>query len=153
MVGGGNLRRKDIHMIIIGNPGRGKSEILKEVGSLTKSSYVNGKLASGAGLAAGMVKLSTGNSVVQTGPLTLYDFVLIDELDKMRKEDRAALLESMEQRTVSLHKAGVDLTVASKARILAAANPRLGKWKEDMGLEQNINLESFLLSRFDLTWG
>tara|TARA_B100001750_G_C15518274_1_gene609158 strand:- start:4 stop:2418 length:2415 start_codon:yes stop_codon:yes gene_type:complete len=153
MVGGGNLRRKDIHVIIIGNPGRGKSEILKEVASLTKSSYVNGKLASGAGLAAGMVKLSTGNSVVQTGPLTLYDFVLIDELDKMRKDDRAALLESMEQRTVSLHKAGVDLTVASKARILAAANPRLGKWKEDMGLEQNINLESFLLSRFDLIWG
>ena len=153
MVGGGNLRRKDIHVIVIGNPGRGKSEILKEVGYLTKSSYVNGKLASGAGLAAGMVKLSTGNSVVQTGPLTLYPFVLIDELDKMRKDDRAALLESMEQRTVSLHKAGVDLTVPSKARILAAANPRLGKWKEDMGLEQNINLESFLLSRFDLIWG
>jgi len=152
IAGGGNLRRNDIHLLLIGNPGRGKSEILKEVGNLTKSSYVNGKLASGAGLAAGMVKLSTGNSVVQTGPLTLYKFVLIDELDKMRKDDRAALLESMEQRTVSLHKAGVDMTVSSKARILAAANPRLGKWKEDLGLEQNINLESFLLSRFDLIW-
>jgi len=152
IAGGGNLRRKDVHMLLIGNPGRGKSEILKEVGALTKSSYVNGKLSSGAGLAAGMVKLSTGNSVVQTGPLTLYKFVLIDELDKMRKDDRAALLESMEQRTISLHKAGVDMTVSSNARILAAANPRLGKWKEDLGLEQNINLESFLLSRFDLIW-
>ena len=153
IAGGGNLRRNDIHMLLIGNPGRGKSEILKEVGSLTKSSYVNGKLSSGAGLAAGMVKLSTGNSVVQTGPLTLYKFVLIDELDKMRKDDRAALLESMEQRTISLHKAGVDMTVSSNARIIAAANPSLGKWKEDLSLEQNINLESFLLSRFDLIWG
>ena len=153
IIGGGNLRRSDIHILLIGNPGRGKSEILKEIGTLTKSSYVNGKLSSGAGLAAGMVKLSTGNSVVQTGPLTLYKYVLIDELDKMRKEDRAALLESMEQRTVSLHKAGVDMTVAAKARIFSACNPRLGKWKEELGLEQNINLESFLLSRFDLIWG
>ena len=78
---------------------------------------------------------------------------MIDEMDKSRKEDRAAILECLEQGTVSLKKVGVDLTVPANASILAAANPRLGKWKNEMGLEQNINLESFLLSRFDLIWG
>jgi len=153
LVGGGNTRRSRIHIIIIGNPGRGKSELLNFTGKLGKSCYVNGKLASGAGLAAGIVKLSTGASVPSTGALTLYDFVMIDEMDKSRKEDRAAILECLEQGTVSLKKVGVDLTVPANASILAAANPRLGKWKNEMGLEQNINLESFLLSRFDLIWG
>ena len=153
LVGGGNTRRTRIHIIIIGNPGRGKSELLNFTGKLGKSCYVNGKLASGAGLAAGIVKLSTGASIPSTGALTLYDFVMIDEMDKARKEDRAAILECLEQGTVSLKKVGVDLTVPANASILAAANPRLGKWKSDLGLEQNINLESFLLSRFDLIWG
>ena len=153
LVGGGNTRRTRIHIIIIGNPGRGKSELLNFTGKLGKSCYVNGKLASGAGLAAGIVKLSTGASVPSTGALTLYDFVMIDETDKARKEDRAAILECLEQGTVSLKKVGVDITVPANASILAAANPRLGKWKNELGLEQNINLESFLLSRFDLIWG
>tara|TARA_R100001244_G_scaffold53171_1_gene46147 strand:- start:309 stop:1967 length:1659 start_codon:yes stop_codon:yes gene_type:complete len=153
LVGGGNTRRTRIHIIIIGNPGRGKSELLNFSGKLGKSCYVNGKLASGAGLAAGIVKLSTGASVPSTGALTLYDFVMIDETDKARKEDRAAILECLEQGTVSLKKVGVDITVPAHASILAAANPRLGKWKNELGLEQNINLESFLLSRFDLIWG
>ena len=153
LVGGGNTRRTRIHIIIIGNPGRGKSELLNFTGKLGKSCYVNGKLASGAGLAAGMVKLSSGASIPSTGALTLYDYVMIDEMDKARKEDRAAILECLEQGTVSLKKVGVDLTVPANASILAAANPRLGKWKSDLGLEQNINLESFLLSRFDLIWG
>ena len=100
-----------------------------------------------------MVKLSSGASIPSTGALTLYDYVMIDEMDKARKEDRAAILECLEQGTVSLKKVGVDLTVPANANILAAANPRLGKWKSDLGLEQNINLESFLLSRFDLIWG
>ena len=78
---------------------------------------------------------------------------MIDETDKARKEDRAAILECLEQGTVSLKKVGVDITVPANASILAAANPRLGKWKNELGLEQNINLESFLLSRFDLIWG
>ena len=60
---------------------------------------------------------------------------MIDEMDKARKEDRAAILECMEQATVSLKKVGVDLTVPANASILAAANPRLGKWKSDYGKE------------------
>lgn len=151
-LGGGNLRRKDIHIMLMGNPSKGKSELLKFLASITNSVYVNGRLASGAGLAAGMVKIPNGSSVPYMGVLALYPFVVIDEFDKMRKEDRAALLECMEQRTVSLKKAGVNLTTRAEACIIAAANPHFGTWNHDMSLSQNINIESFLLSRFDILW-
>ncbi len=153
LVHGGNVRREDIHYFIIGNPSRGKSELIKWALKLVKGIYVNGRLTSGAGLAAGMVKLSTGNMVPATGPLTLYPFVIVDEFDKMKKDDRAACLESMEQRTVSLIKSGVVMTHRSDACILAAANPRFGTWQEDTTLSNNIGFESFLLSRFDLISG
>lgn len=153
LVHGGNVRREDIHILMIGNPGRGKTEMMKFVRGLTKSFYANGRLASGAGLAAGMVKLSTGVQVANTGPLCLFPFGQIDEFEKMRKDDRTAVLESMEQRTVSLIKNGVIMQTASNACLICAANPAGGKWNFDQTLSQNISLESFILSRFDIIWG
>jgi len=153
LVGGGNVRREDIHILMIGNPGTGKTELMIFAGELTRSFYANGRLASGAGLAAGMVKLSTGVSIANTGPLCLFPFGQIDEFEKMRKDDRTAVLESMEQRTVSLIKNGVIMRQKSDARLLCAANPAGGRWNFDQTLSQNISLESFILSRFDIIWG
>jgi len=153
LVGGGNVRREDIHILMIGNPGVGKTELMIFAGKLTKSFYANGRLASGAGLAAGMVKLSTGVQVANTGPLCLFPFGQIDEFEKMRRDDRTAVLESMEQRTVSLIKNGVVMRTKSDARLLCAANPAGGRWNFDQTLSQNISLEAFILSRFDIIWG
>jgi len=153
LVGGGNVRREDIHLLMIGNPGGGKTELMLFAGQLVKSFYANGRMASGAGLAAGMVKLSTGVSIPNTGPLGLFQYGMIDEFEKMRRDDRTAVLESMEQRTISLIKNGVVMRQKSDAKLLCAANPANGRWNFDQTLSQNISLEAFILSRFDIIWG
>jgi replicative DNA helicase Mcm len=153
LVEGGNMRRDQIHMLLIGNPSKAKSELLKATNKLVESSYVNGKMASGAGMAYGMVKLPNGTSVAQVGPLGLNSFIQLDELDKMRIEDRGALLEVMEQQSISLTKAGINSTITAKPSILAAANPKYSTWDNDLDIIKNINFESFLLTRFDLIIG
>ena len=157
LVGGvESKKRADINILLVGDPSMAKSELLKYGKEVTqKSIYTSGKGTTSAGLTIGMVKLGDGRMVAQAGVLPLCNggHAYIDEFDKMNKDDRSSMHEAMEQQTVSIAKAGVNMTLDAKASILAAANPRLGKWKEDMGLEQNINLESFLLSRFDLIWG
>ena len=153
LVNGGNLRRDQIHMLLIGNPSKAKSELLKATNELVESSYVNGKMASGAGMAYGMVKLPNGTSVAQVGPLGLNSFIQLDELDKMKIEDRGALLEVMEQQSISLTKAGINSTIPAKPSILAAANPKYSTWDNKLEILKNINFESFLLTRFDLVIG
>jgi len=153
LVNGGNLRRDQIHMLLIGNPSKAKSELLKATNELVESSYVNGKMASGAGMAYGMVKLPNGTSVAQVGPLGLNSFIQLDELDKMKIEDRGALLEVMEQQSISLTKAGINSTIPAKPSILAAANPKYSTWDNQLEILKNINFESFLLTRFDLVIG
>ena len=153
LVEGGNMRRDNIHLLLIGNPSKAKSELLKATNKMVTSSYINGKMASGAGLAVGMVKLPNGTSVAQVGPLGLSKFVQLDELDKMKIEDRGALLEVMEQQSISLTKAGVNSTITAKPSILCAANPKYSTWDDKLSILKNVNFESFLLTRFDLTIG
>jgi replicative DNA helicase Mcm len=153
LVNGGNTRRNKIHMLIIGNPSKAKSELLKATNEMVESSYINGKMASGAGVAYGMVKLPNGTSVANVGPLGLYKFVQMDELDKMKKEDRAALLEVMEQQSISLTKAGINSHIDADPGILGASNPKYSSYDFDLGLMKNIDFESFFLTRFDLVFG
>jgi replicative DNA helicase Mcm len=153
LVEGGNMRRDQIHLLLIGNPSKAKSELLKATNQLVESSYVNGKMASGAGMAYGMVKLPNGTSVAQVGPLGLSRFIQIDELDKMRIEDRGSLLEVMEQQSISLTKAGIHSSIPAKPSILSAANPKFSTWDVELDILKNINFESFLLTRFDLIIG
>ncbi len=153
LVEGGNMRRDQIHILLIGNPSKAKSELLKAAHELVESSYINGKMASSAGMAYGMVKLPNGTSVPQVGPLGLNRFIQIDELDKMKIEDRGSLLEVMEQQSISLTKAGIHATIPAKPSILAAANPKFSTWDIELDILKNINFESFLLTRFDLIIG
>ena len=153
LVRGGNLRRDQIHVLLIGNPSKAKSEMLKATNKLVESAYINGKMASGAGISYGMVKLPNGTQVAQVGPLGLHKFIQLDELDKMRPEDRGALLEVMEQQSISLTKAGISSTIPAKPSILAAANPKYSTWDDGLEILKNINFESFLLTRFDLVIG
>ena len=149
----GTRLRGDIHILIVGDPGIGKSQILKYVSKLApRSVYTSGKGTSGAGLTAAAVRDELGGWSLEAGALVLGDQgnVCVDELDKMRSEDRSALHEALEQQTVSIAKAGIMATLNSRCSVLAAANPKFGRFDRYKVLAEQIDLPAPIISRFDL---
>ena len=145
--------RGDIHILIVGDPGIGKSQILKYVSRLApRSIYTSGKGTSGAGLTAAAVRDELGGWSLEAGALVLGDQgnVCVDELDKMRAEDRSALHEALEQQTVSIAKAGIMATLNSRCSVLAAENPKFGRFDQFKVLAEQIDLPAPIISRFDL---
>ncbi len=152
----GGVIRGDSHVLILGEPSTGKSEILNYVARqlAPRGIYTAGKGASGAGLTATAVKdeFGDGGWSLEAGALVLADngIACIDEFDKMEAEDRSAMHEAMEQQTVSVAKAGILATFRSRCAILAAANPKYGRFDDYRAISEQINLSPTLLSRFDL---
>ena len=145
--------RGDIHILIVGDPGIGKSQILKYVSRLApRSIYTSGKGTTGAGLTAAAVRDELGGWSLEAGALVLGDQgnVCVDELDKMRSEDRSALHEALEQQTVSIAKAGIMATLNSRCSVLAAANPKFGRFDRYKILAEQIDLPAPIISRFDI---
>lgn len=145
--------RGDIHILIMGDPGIGKSQMLKYVSKLApRGIYTSGKGTSGVGLTAAAVRDELGGWSLEAGALVLGDRgnVCVDELDKMRPEDRSAIHEALEQQTISIAKAGIMATLNSRCSVLAAANPKYGRFDRFKPTAEQINLPSTILSRFDL---
>ena len=150
----GVKRRGDIHILLVGDPGSGKSQLLKRLSIVApKSRFVSGKGASGAGLTASVVKDEFLRGwALEAGALVLANrgLVCIDELDKMTKEDTSAMHEALEQQTVTISKANIQATLRSETTVLAAANPKQGRFDPYEVLAKQIDLPSTLINRFDL---
>lgn len=146
--------RGDLHMLILGDPGVSKSQLLKYVQHISpKCVYTSGKGSSAAGLTVSVKKSgATGEFYLQAGALVLANggICIIDELDKMNEIDRTALHQAMEQQTVSVAKAGIISTLEARAGIIAAANPVSGQYISSLPVTCNLNIGDALLSRFDL---
>jgi replicative DNA helicase Mcm len=116
--------------------------------------YTGGKSSTSAGLTAAAVRdeFGEGRWTLEAGALVLADkgIAAVDEIDKMRKEDRDALHEAMEQQTVSIAKAGIMARLNSRCALLAAANPKYGRFDKYMPIAEQINMPPTLMSRFDL---
>ncbi|MFB6202994.1 MAG: minichromosome maintenance protein MCM [Candidatus Nanohaloarchaea archaeon] len=145
--------RGDIHILLIGEPGTGKSQMLKFAGELApKGRYVVGKSSTGAGLTASVVKEeSTGEFSLEAGAVVLAHkgMAAIDEIDKMSEEDRSSLHEAMEQQQISVSKANIQATLNAQTSILAAGNPKLGRFDPYEPIPEQISIGDTLLSRFD----
>ena len=150
----GSSKRGDFHVLLIGDPGTGKSQLLKYANQLSpKSIYVGGKMASSAGLSASAEKdEATGSWMLKAGALVLASggLAVIDEMDKMAEEDSSALHESMEQQTISVAKAGMVSTFKTETSVLAAANPKHGRFNPMETIMKQIEFPPTLMSRFDL---
>src|SRR3989338_9003376 len=150
----GVVPRGDMHILLIGDPGSGKSQILKRLSKVApKARYTSGKSATGAGLTASVVKDEfLGGWSLEAGTLVLANrgFAVIDELDKMGKEDSSALHEALEQQTISIAKANIQATLRCETTVLAAANPKFGRFDPYDLIANQITLPPTLINRFDL---
>ena len=147
------VKRADINVGFWGDPSTAKSELLKFTNKITqKSIFTSGKGSTAAGLTAGMEKQSDGRSILRGGALTLANggFVQIDEFDKMDSQTTSSMHEAMEQQMISISKVGVSIRLEAQCSILAAANPKYGRYDPEMPIGDNVDIPPALLSRFDL---
>ncbi len=146
--------RGDIHILLIGDPGSGKSQMLKRIHKVSpKGRFISGKGVSGAGLTASVVKDEfIGGWSLEAGALVLANkgICCIDEMDKMDPDDTAAMHEALEGQTITISKANIQATLRAETTVLAAANPKFGRFDPYETVAKQIELPPTLINRFDL---
>ncbi|MFA6776139.1 MAG: minichromosome maintenance protein MCM [Sphaerochaetaceae bacterium] len=151
----GARMRGDTHILLIGDPGVGKSEMIRSaIRASPRGMFTSGRSTTGGGLTAVAVKddFGDGKWSVESGLLVQADRGLagIDEMEKIGPTDLATIHEAMEQQTISFSKAGINITLECRTAILGGANPKYGKFDPNEAIGSQIALPPTLLSRFDL---
>lgn len=146
--------RGDINILLLGDPGTAKSQVLKYIEKTAhRAVFATGQGASAVGLTASVRRDPlTSEWTLEGGALVLADkgVCLIDEFDKMNDQDRTSIHEAMEQQTISISKAGIVTTLQARCAIVAAANPIGGRYNSTVPFSQNVELTEPILSRFDI---
>jgi len=156
--------RGDIHILLMGDPGVAKSQLLNYMSKLSpRGMFATGGGVSGAGLTAAAVRDDFGGGgrfALEAGILPLSDrgMAAIDEFDKISEEDRRTMHPAMEQQRLDVSKGGVKATLNTRCAVLAAANPKEGRFTK-RGANDSV-MHSFnetglpppLASRFDIIW-
>ncbi|MDY6788856.1 MAG: LAGLIDADG family homing endonuclease [Candidatus Nanohaloarchaea archaeon] len=149
-----DLEVEDTHNFITNNVFSHNSMLLQFTGNLApKGRYVVGKSASAAGITATVMKDEiTDEWTLEAGALVLANkgIATVDEIDKMDSGDRSALHEALEQQSITVSKANIQATLQCRTSILAAGNPKFGRFDPYQPVAEQIDISDTLLSRFDL---
>jgi len=151
----GTRFRGDIHILLIGDPSSGKSQLMKLVPQIVpRGKYVSGKGVTGAGLTATVTKDEQfmGGWVLEAGALVLTNkgLLAIDEFEKMTSDDQIAMHEALEQGSISIAKASIVATLPAQTSVLAGGNPKFSRFDPYMPIAKQITIPDTLLTRFDL---
>lgn len=150
----GTKTRGDMHILLVGDPGAAKSTLLTFIAKAApKARYISGKGVSGAGVTAAVVRDEFLRGwALEAGALVLANkgILCLDEMDKMSEEDTSALHEAMAQQQISISKANIQATLKAETTVLAAANPKLGRFDPYQPIASQIDLPPALINRFDL---
>jgi len=158
LAGGGQLNldgtkfRGDIHILMVGDPGVAKSQLLKSAATIaTKSVLTSGKTSSAAGLTCTAQK-DNDKWIIEAGAMVLANggLACIDELNQMRESDVGALYNALEDQEIYVAKAGMTMTLYTRCSLLAAANPKYGRFIPEESYAEQLDLPPMLISRFDL---
>ncbi|XP_050429842.1 DNA helicase MCM8-like [Adelges cooleyi] len=147
-----NQTRGDVHVLVVGDPGLGKSQMLQSVCNISpRGVFVCGSTCSSAGLTVSLTREKGIDFSLEAGAVVLADqgVCCIDEFDKMT-QDHNTLLEAMEQQTISIAKGGVICSLPCRTTIMAAANPIGGHYDPGKSVLDNLKMSQAMLSRFDL---
>ncbi len=150
----GTKTRGDMHVLLVGDPGAAKSTILQFISKAApKARYIAGRSATTAGITATITKDEFLRGwALEAGAIVLANqgILAIDEMDKMSVEDTSSLHECMEQQQLTISKANIQATLRAETTILAAANPKLGRFDPYQPIAAQIDLPPTLINRFDL---
>jgi replicative DNA helicase Mcm len=153
----GAHKRGTLHILVVGDPGCGKSAILQYAKRLSpRAVYTSGKQSTAAGLTGAAVQddFGDGGWTIDAGALVEAHNGLcaIDEFDKMDEEDQSGVMQAMSEQEISISKAGINATLPAKTTVLAAANPRDGRFDQYDPVGDQIDLDPAIFSRFDLVF-
>lgn len=150
---GGSFQRGFINILVIGDPGIGKSTLGTYVAKLVPHGHYSSAVSStGKGLTCVITKDENSVMELKIGAVVMASgsVCVIDEFEKARVDDRVAFHECMEKGTISIDKGGFSTQLKARTAILALGNPKSGRYDPNQNITANINLPPTLLSRFDL---
>jgi len=151
----GTSDRGTSHILLLGDPGTAKSKVLKAVESIApRGVFASGKGASAAGMTAAAVNDDFGDNswTLEAGALVLANngIACVDEIDKVDETAVNSMHTALEQQVIHVNKAGIDADLPAKTSLLAAGNPKRGRFDPNMTYAEQIDLDPAMISRFDL---
>jgi replicative DNA helicase Mcm len=149
--------RNRINVLLAGNPGLGKSSLLKKAISLIKNSRYESVQHSTAKSLTAIVLKEDEQYFLRLGPVPISkgSICALNELGTLSIDDQNHLLDIMEEGEFTINKHGFSSKIQAPTTIIASAN--LKKISSDIDFEafnktplSDIPLEKQLLDRFDL---
>lgn len=146
--------RGDIHQLLVGGPGTGKSSLMDAVAEYSpKVATISGKNASKAGVTAAAVRDDFGDTEwsIEAGAFVQANkgLCIVDELDKVEGDVLSSLHSALERQQLNIAKAGITANLQCQTSLLGAANPTHERFVPDMNEIEQIPVGSAMRTRLD----
>lgn len=150
----GTSFRGDIHQLLVGGPGTGKSSLMDAVAAYSpKVSTVSGKNASKAGVTAAAVRDDFGDTEwsIEAGAFVQANkgVCIVDELDKVDPDVVSSLHSALERQRLSIAKAGITADLACETALLGAANPTHERFVDEQKTIEQVPVGPAMRTRLD----